>query len=137
MSKTEFPLIEAMGIEVRMDYQVPQSPLPNTRGWNSLATTDKWIKASDLEKLLEGAPVVKCGLDADRLDEEPWWIADAKGENTIYTHTARLIAIQPIVRDTAESLLREFVACCEVDDPKLRWGELRRRANALLEKGEG
>lgn len=50
------------------------------------------------------------------------------------THQALLINIEPIERDSAEKVLAEFVACCEVGDPKLRWGELVSRAKKLLEK---
>lgn len=35
--------------------------------------------------------------------------------------------------EEAETLLIEFIACCEVDDPNLRWGDLKARVFSFLE----
>lgn len=53
-------------------------------------------------------------------------------------HTGLVIGIRlckPASREKQlERVLEEFVRCCEVGDPKLRWGELRERARALLSR---
>lgn len=52
------------------------------------------------------------------------------------THKALLIGLRPLKiesrEDKMEGLLKEFLACCEVDDPKTRWGELQISAKKLL-----
>jgi len=57
------------------------------------------IRAADVEKLLEGA------LKVYRNSVTNWSEIHADFD----TETARLIMIEPIVKDTAESLLRELV----------------------------
>lgn len=61
------------------------------------------IPASEVEALLANAPMVYGSTDMTRAG---MWA------NTVWppdTHTARLVCISPIVRDTAEGLLRELV----------------------------
>lgn len=61
-----------------------------------------FVRAADLERVLESAPVVCLGSGRDSI-----W---KRQPTEVDTHTARLLCVQPIVWDTAESLLREFVA---------------------------
>jgi hypothetical protein len=95
MSKSNYPLIESMGLK----------PLPgriyHNRGSQYAAGSEtEVICAFDLERALAQAPVAaSCG-------EYVW---HARGPLDNDTHTARLICVKPIVRDSAESLLREIV----------------------------
>lgn len=86
------------------------------------------IRAADVEKWLEGAPVV----NAYNNDKVYWSTNNDDGD----THTARLVMIEPIVKDTAESLLREIVqdheALCRFQGKESEW-ELYKRARRLLE----
>lgn len=51
-------------------------------------------------------------------------------------HTARLVAVTPIVRDTVESLLRELILLDKRGTIMPReWNDLLDRAKRLLEKG--
>lgn len=62
------------------------------------------IRAADVEKLLAGAPVVRARLYDNEVFGE--WFDKAHEQDT---HTARLLLIEPIVKDTAESLLKELI----------------------------
>lgn len=53
-----------------------------------------------------------------------------------YTHRALLIAVEPIVRDTAESLLREALASGDLQTQQ-HWRRWVDRARRLLERKEG
>lgn len=71
-------------------------------------------------------------------EETIWSSEQTEDEKFKDTHRARLICIEELKpKDTAESLLREFLECCKVDDPKVRWGELRARVSKLLDGGSG
>lgn len=61
------------------------------------------------------------------------WTREADEEQD--KHTALLIAIEPIVRDTAESLLKEFVNACDGNWYE-RFESLNTRARKLLSEGE-
>lgn len=66
-----------------------------------------------------------------------WSIAD----NHHMTHKALLINIQPIKKETAEDVLRDFVKSKLTEGPYASWGtgdlcSLHDRAKALLERGE-
>jgi hypothetical protein len=94
-----------------------------------------YVLAADVERLLESAPVVH-GL----IEERSMGLALRSNldRGPIDTHTARLLLIEPIVRDTPESLLRELIRAAEV------WGFRRAvrsyrthvvtRARRLLER---
>lgn len=61
------------------------------------------IDGHDLERLLESAPLVKCGIErATQQDEAAGWLADQNGTHSVYTHTARLIGIQPLTDTKSE-----------------------------------
>lgn len=60
------------------------------------------IDAADVEKLLEDAPVVT----AYNNNKLYWSTNNDDGD----THTARLVMMEPIAKDTAEGLLREIVS---------------------------
>ena len=62
------------------------------------------IRAAEVEKLLEGAPVVRARLYDNEVFGE--WFDKAHEQDT---HTARLLLIEPIVKDTAEGLLSELL----------------------------
>jgi hypothetical protein len=100
MSKSNYPLIESMGLK----------PLPgriyHNRGSQYAAGSEtEVICALDLERALAQAPVVQFDMS-----ENMYRFYDKQlGDNEPHTHTARLVGIQPIVRDTAESLLRELI----------------------------
>lgn len=63
-----------------------------------------WYRADITERVLAQAPVVSaCHVvgPPNMWHEQP---------GTADTHTARLLCVEPIVRDSAESLLRELVS---------------------------
>lgn len=122
MSKSKYPLIEQLGLntlEGHRDY--PEAP-----GYN------QYVRAEHLERVLEQAVKVS-GLTHDEGMEI---MAFSKCEAINDTHTALLINVQPIVRDTAESILRDLVEDYK-DDLKYSVDKTRndlyRRAIALLE----
>lgn len=69
-----------------------------------------------------------------------WDVADGNWSTTQYschTKTALLVGVQPIVRDTAESLLRELCDALEHTRGGLApWAPALDRARKLLERGE-
>ncbi len=91
----EFKLVKSLGLDVMHDHRV-SPPRP-------------YVRASDLESLLEKG--VRATKYQKRLSPMSHWNTDeVYGTATEdATHTGLLIGIEPIVRDTAESLLREFV----------------------------
>lgn len=88
MLSPNFPLLRAAGL--RVEYTDAH-----------LAPPTAVVRAADVERLLEQAPVVR---NAERMKDE--WSIQSHPEDT---HTARLVLVTPIVRDTAESLLRELM----------------------------
>jgi hypothetical protein len=121
MNKQEFPLIEAMGIVV---HNLGSDEMPGC-----------YVVAHQLEKLLESAPRVYGYSNTVHTIWSSTKDEDAK-EGVYDTHTARLLCVQPVVRDTAESLLREWQEWFATTDGKCR-PDLRERTKRLLEKGEG
>jgi len=87
------------------------------------------IRAADVEKMLEGAPVVRARMYDNEVFGE--WFDKAHEQDT---HTARLVMIEPIVKDTPEMLLREYInlsgddLCIEKD-----FRDLRNRIKKYLE----
>lgn len=73
----------------------------------SIALGDYFIPASYLEKEIAASPVVykRRGLGCEFWDE----VSPDDHYSSEPTDTARLIAITPIARDTAESLLRDMI----------------------------
>ena len=65
---------------------------------------EPYILAADIEKLLAEASVVHGRIDGDF----GWYHRTVVDWHTL-THTARLIMVEPIKKDTAKSLLREAV----------------------------
>jgi hypothetical protein len=87
---TEFKLCKAAGLNVRYDLT---------------------IFASEVEALLANAPVVYCTQNGDSLKDniQTWQDSAFTLYSSKATHTARLILIEPIKKDTAKSLLRELL----------------------------
>lgn len=87
------------------------------------------VRAADVEKWLEGATVVRARLYDNEVFGE-WYDKAQEGD----THTARLVMIEPIVKDTPEMLLREYInlsgddLCIEKD-----FRDLRNRIKKYLE----
>lgn len=104
----KYQLIESLGLEV-----VPEC-------------NSDWVSADALERALANAPVVYGGkIPATGLmqyDEQP---------GTQDTHIARLVCVQAIQKDTAESLLRELIECPAWEGP---FKSLQERARKLLEE---
>ncbi len=97
---TDYPNCRAAGLSVRETYESCSTYLKA-----------QVISAADVERLLADAPVVYGqikNIDGG-LSKDKYWCATQIG-NCGETHTAKLLCIQPIVRDTAESLLREALA---------------------------
>jgi hypothetical protein len=76
---TEYPLIESMGLQIQ----------------KCIDQEADFVWACDLEKALQGAPVVYSGKKENPTDQE--W-DDVKMSNS--THTARVVCIQPIKKKT-------------------------------------
>jgi len=86
----------------------------------------RFATAPDLERELEKAVRVYGIKPADQI-----WYFDQQGGPSD-THTALLIGIEPIVRDTAEDLLKEIVACDGDGSTRLSKQQYE-RARKLLE----
>jgi hypothetical protein len=90
-----------------------------------------YVLAADVERLLESAPVVH-GL----IEDNDWICFSEPGPRADDTHTARLLLIEPIVRDTPESLLRELIRAArsgDLEEQCARIGRVVTRARRLLE----
>lgn len=115
MSNSKYPLCEAAGFGV----------MRNT--WND--TGPRMILDADhTERILAAAPVV------ETWGAQQAWYMPGYREGDPLTHTARLVGIRSIVRDTAESLLREYLAAYENHNlAKIPVTEWVCRARKLLE----
>lgn len=91
---TSFPLTESLGV------QVHGSADETYNGFGGTMVSQPFVFVADLERALEQAPVVY-GVASDPYNWGPVKSTD--------THSARLLCVQPIVRDTHESVLRELV----------------------------
>ncbi len=113
--KELYPLCKAAGLSV----------YPGGAGMNV------YCFAADVEALLSAAPVVYGWTNAEI--NKQFWSNEPNTEGSSYpnSHTARLVCIEPIVRDTAESLLKELVDCT---DNKKAYCGLVDRARQLLNK---
>ena len=91
------------------------------------------VYATELESLLEKATVVYGKDDAKAWFEGP--TKDRPDVNFVRweTHTALLINVRPIVKDSAESLLREMVRVAQFGH-RAELDALTERAKALLGK---
>lgn len=79
MSPTDYPLTRALGVLL---YNTGESA---------------FVRAADLERALESAPVVYAHQIEGTKLSGPW-----TGQSFGDTHTARLLCVQPIVRDNPE-----------------------------------
>lgn len=118
---TDYPLIKQMGLELRELYSPPHNSFGKPQDLGKFRCVD----ADDLERALAAAPVV--------------YKKDAPGhvysplKNCDDTHTARLLCVQPIVRDTAESLLRDLLEEYDkVGEYSAASDKLRKRATQFL-----
>lgn len=121
MNDSDLKLLKSAGLEVLEAYYFPGNP------------ASPCIRADAVAKLLREAPVVY-GLDKNDGKAYVIWRSVDNFAGGPATHSAKLICITPIVKDTAESLLREFV---EIRSDNLPTGDrlskLHERAKALLE----
>lgn len=116
---TDFPLCRECGLEVRMHSQ----------------GVDGYVRAADVEALLSKAPVVSGYKVRDEF--AMWENYDPSEASQLPTHTARLVNVREIKRDTAEGLLRELGEIFESDYYDMRqWhtklAPLVERARRLL-----
>lgn len=119
MSETKYPLCARAGIAIikQHGFYSPDKPF-------------EFIEAADVEKLLEGAPVVYC---RDTGGGTAWRPCGKEREDLVDpTHTARLVMIEPIVKDSAERLLSEMIEKVESGDAFF-YGDFVKRAKAILE----
>lgn len=99
MSNSKYPLCEKAGLGIT---QIPS---------NSVAAVNKpFVWAEEVERLLASAPVV---TGHNNSPNSSWWAA-TDVELCKHSHQARLLLIEPIKQDTAESLLRELIRCWEM-----------------------
>lgn len=121
---TKYPLCDRAGFKIWLDKNL-----------------DQVIYVRDVEKFLEGATVVYGRPNVDPKDGFMYGWSDCRvldGNEEYYpdTHTARLVMIEPIQKDTAEGLLREFVSWSAGDgqcNSKPGFPNLVARAKKLLE----
>lgn len=78
-----------------------------------------------LAKLLEAAPVVHYGERAhptkgDGAMSKYWTEYEPERDGTLtnYTHTARLVCIEPIAKESAKDVLRDLIALIDKEIPK-------------------
>lgn len=122
---SKFELCEKAGLKIE----------PCRHGFSSVY--DDVVRASDVESLLARAPVVYGveNIEKNSLKHLRDW-ADG-----VSTHTARLLMIEPIVRESEErQALREILRIEDEDPHNIRPGQWQRaldRARALLAKGGG
>jgi len=79
---------------------------------------------------LERAPVMSC-----RQNEKGLWQALQPSTPLTYpidTHSARLVCVQPIVQDSAESLLWEACEIIKAEYPEKNWPSIIARAKKFL-----
>lgn len=98
---SKYPLTESLGVAMHLGHhQMPEAP-----GYT------EYVRAADLERVLSQAPVVYFN-DDDTMNEQGRVEMTTRQARPLDTHTARLLCVRPIVRDTAEaeSLLRELIA---------------------------
>lgn len=95
MSDSKYPLIEKLGAEILIGHRT----FPYSSGYH------EYVRAEDLERILENALRVK-GVSHEVSGGYSWaWTFDEARA----THEAILLRPQPLRKDTAEDLLREFV----------------------------
>lgn len=104
MTMTDYPLCKQMGL-----------PTVEMRSWIDGIEHALCVKADDLEAKLAAAPVVYGHMR----DDGHFYVPDPRlglrsGTDMKDTHTARLLCVSEIKRDTAESLLREYISMPEV-----------------------
>ena len=92
------------------------------------------------KRLLSQAPVV---VSLDPNDRKMGWYNEREHMRDKYTHTARLIGVKEIKKDTAESLLKEIIEQLDMRLKDCGGGEYRfatsdalERARKLLEEKE-
>jgi hypothetical protein len=99
---SEFPLCARAGLSVIN----PAHQHPNFN------IAQDFVRAADVEKLLAAAPVVY-GPSVERFDS-PWSrdkvVFDSEGGKMSINAQARLLLIEPLVQETPESFIREWVA---------------------------
>lgn len=107
---TKYPLCEELGLTIETRY----------------------ILAADLERILSQAPVVDM-VEACQMGGKSFYRTITMADkDDAATHTARLIGIKLIEKDTAESLLREIVY--GLSENQSKWAtKLIDRAKKLLE----
>ena len=128
---TKYPCIDEIGLTPYPSYTISGSHMkePQVGGYQ--------VCADDLEALLARGVRMNGSLEP----EYKTWLMESNGRATTPTHSALLIDIKPIQRDTAEGLLREIVEKCtgwnfdkllfKDADEKLQFVE---RARRLLDK---
>lgn len=97
----KYPLCERAGLEIQEHRVI----VGFSRGEAYELNDADFIRAADVEKWLEGATVVRARLYDNEVFGE--WYDKAQEDDT---HTARLVMIEPIVKESEERrLLRELV----------------------------
>lgn len=116
-----YSLTEAAGLNTILGHHLsPESP-----GYTG------YVRAADVEAMLAKAPVVYGNT-------EDGWMNKCPSRGTPddwHTHTARIIAVSPVVNDTAESLLRELVGAGRDFAYLKAYDAFVDRARKLLEGG--
>jgi hypothetical protein len=122
-----FPLCKKAGLSI-LNYTI-------------CAGVGRWIQASDVESLLANAPVV-VSQAPDVKAANIGWYREREHLHDKYNFSARLLLIEPIKRDSAESVLRDLVAYENkisndiYGKPNTEYGALMERARKLLDAGK-
>lgn len=109
---TKYPLCEELGLTIETRY----------------------ILAADLERILSQAPVVDM-VEACQMGGKSFYRTITMADkDDAATHTARLIGIKPIVKDTAESLLKEILEQLDLRLKEYGGGFYKFEASDALER---
>ncbi len=131
MTDEQYPLVKAAGLKiVNKTWQAHY-------GVGSATFCGDYVSADDLEAFFAAAPVVEV-IENCKIQGKQFYrtkdLNDAEGDG----FSARLILIEPIRTETAEDLLREFVAIRTDNLPTgNRLELLAEKAKRLLERGQG
>lgn len=115
-----YPLCKALGVQIKRYFVESDGDRIGESPW--------YVPAKDLEAALNKAPVVTTYA----YEEKGIWYAKPSSNPL---HTARLVCVAPIVKDTAESLLRELIKTTtkagDLDEISAELHDILRRARLL------
>lgn len=125
---SDYLLCKKAGLKITKQATYRYSPMAERGDGPEYSGDIDVIQAKDVEAFLANAPAVD--VYAWPYGDKTYWRTPNLSDNE-GTHQARLVMIEPIVKDTAESLLRELIELRFEDQADLSL--LRIKAKQLLE----